>query len=102
MANARILVADDHAETRALIASLLKSEFDVVATVADGQAAVEATAALQPDVVVLDIAMPVLNGFEAAAIIRDLPDAPGSYSAPPTMMWNSPKPPSRMAPPRWC
>ena len=76
MANARILVADDHAETRALIASLLKSEFDVVATVADGQAAVEATAALQPDVVVLDIAMPVLNGFEAAAIIRDLPDAP--------------------------
>jgi CheY-like chemotaxis protein len=76
MANARILVADDHAETRALIASLLKTEFDVVATVADGQAAVDATGALQPDVVVLDIAMPVLNGFEAAAIIRELPDAP--------------------------
>ena len=76
MGNARLLVADDHAEMRALIASLLKSEFDVVATVADGQAAVDATVALHPDVVVLDIAMPVLNGFEAAAIIRDLPDAP--------------------------
>jgi len=76
MANARILVADDHAGTRALIASLLKSEFDVVATVADGQAAVAATGALHPDVVVLDIAMPMLNGFEAAAIIRELPDAP--------------------------
>jgi CheY-like chemotaxis protein len=76
MASARVLVADDHAGTRALIASLLKSEFDVVATVADGQAAVDATRALHPDVVVLDIAMPMLNGFEAAAIIRDLPDAP--------------------------
>ena len=76
MANARILVADDHAGTRALIASLLESEFDVVATVADGQAAVDATGALHPDVVVLDISMPVLNGLEAAAIIRDLPNAP--------------------------
>ena len=76
MAGARVLVADDHAGTRALIASLLKSEFDVVATVADGQAAVDATRALHPDVVVLDIAMPMLNGFEAAAIIRDIPDAP--------------------------
>jgi CheY-like chemotaxis protein len=76
MAKARIVVADDHAGTRELIASLLKSEFDVVATLADGQAAVEATGALHPDVVVLDIGMPMLNGFEAAAIIRDLPDAP--------------------------
>jgi CheY-like chemotaxis protein len=76
MTNPRIVIADDHAETRALIASLLESEFDVVATVADGQAAVEATGALHPDVVVLDIAMPMLNGFEAATVIRDFPDAP--------------------------
>lgn len=76
MANPRVLVVDDHAVARERIATLLKSEFDVVATVADGQAAVEATRALRPAVVVLDIAMPVLNGFEAAAIIRDLPDAP--------------------------
>src|SRR5437588_32142 len=58
MAKPRVLVADDHAETRGLLATLLGSEFDVVATVADGRAAVAATAALQPDVVVLDIAMP--------------------------------------------
>jgi CheY-like chemotaxis protein len=57
------------------IANLLESEFDVV-TVADGQAAVEATGTLQPDLVVLDVSMPVLNGFEAAAVIRQLPDAP--------------------------
>jgi CheY-like chemotaxis protein len=76
VANPRVLVVDDHAEARERIATLLQSEFDVVAAVADGQAAVEATRALHPVVVVLDIAMPVLNGFEAADIIRQLPDAP--------------------------
>jgi CheY-like chemotaxis protein len=76
MANPRILVADDHDEMRQRIATLLESAFDVVATVADGQAAVEAVRALHPDVVVLDIAMPVLNGLEAAAIIKDLPEPP--------------------------
>jgi CheY-like chemotaxis protein len=76
MASPRILVADDHAATRQWIANLLESEFDVVVTVADGQAAVEATGTLQPDLVVLDVSMPVLNGFEAAAVIRQLPDAP--------------------------
>jgi CheY-like chemotaxis protein len=76
MATPRVVVADDHDETRARIASLLASEFDVVATVADGQAAVEACSTLRPDLIVLDIAMPRLNGLEAAVIIRDLPGAP--------------------------
>src|SRR5688572_581994 len=76
MARPRIVIADDHGETRAGIASLLASDFDVVSTVADGQAAVEAAGALYPDLVVLDISMPGLNGFEAAALIRDLPDPP--------------------------
>jgi CheY-like chemotaxis protein len=76
MARPRIVVADDHDETRTRIGSLLASDFDVVATVADGQAAVEAVGALSPDLVVLDIAMPRLDGFEAAALIRDLPDPP--------------------------
>ncbi len=76
MVKPRLLVADDHTEMRERIATLLRSEFDVVATVANGQDAVDATRTLLPDLVVLDIAMPVLNGFEAAAIIKDLPDAP--------------------------
>jgi CheY-like chemotaxis protein len=76
MARPRIVVADDHDNTRALISSLLTSDFDVVATVSDGQAAVEAAGALYPDLVVLDISMPGLNGFEAGALIRDLPDPP--------------------------
>jgi CheY-like chemotaxis protein len=76
MVKPRLLVADDHTEMRARIATLLRSEFDVVATVANGQEAVDATRTLLPDLVVLDIAMPVLNGFEAAAIIKDFPDAP--------------------------
>ena len=76
MARPRIVVADDHDRTRAGIESLLASDFDVVATVADGHAAVEAAGSLYPDLVVLDISMPGLTGFEAGALIRDLPDPP--------------------------
>ena len=76
MGRSRVVVADDHDNTRAAIANLLASDFDVVSMVADGQSAVVAAGALYPDLVVLDISMPGLNGFEAAALIRDLPDPP--------------------------
>ncbi len=72
----RILIAEDHTETRERIANLLASAFDIVAVVSDGQRAVDATVSLQPAVVVLDISMPVLGGFAAAARIRTLTWAP--------------------------
>jgi len=62
----RVVVADDHAGMRHAIEQVLSSSFDVVATVADGRQAVEAALRLAPDVVVLDITMPVLDGFGAA------------------------------------
>jgi DNA-binding NarL/FixJ family response regulator len=59
-------VADDHALTLANVSALLAERFDVVATVVDGQQAVDAVRRLDPDVVVLDVTMPKLNGFQAA------------------------------------
>ena len=66
MARARILLADDHKEIRDRAVRLLEPEFEVVGAVADGHALVRASAQLQPDVCVIDISMPLLNGIEAA------------------------------------
>jgi len=49
MVRARILIADDHEDTRELVAQLLASEYDIVAVVGDGQAAVAASLRLEPD-----------------------------------------------------
>jgi len=62
----RVLLADDHAEFLSVAARLLGSNYDVVAAVGDGQAALDESARLAPDVLVLDISMPVLSGIEAA------------------------------------
>jgi PleD family two-component response regulator len=67
---ARILVADDHAEMRERVNTLLHSHFDVVATVNDGQAAIDATARLRPDLVLLDILMPKMDGIRAAQELK--------------------------------
>ncbi len=66
MRRPRILLADDHPAILKKVTGLLEPEFDVVGTVADGQALISAAAALQPDVVVVDISMPGINGIEAA------------------------------------
>ena len=70
MARARIVVADDHDEIRNTIVGLLQQQFEVLAAVADGQAFLEAVARLKPDLCVLDISMPKMNGIEAAHRIK--------------------------------
>ena len=67
-----VLLADDHSVVRDGLKALLEAQADlrVVAAVGDGRAAVEHATRLQPDVAVLDISMPDLNGIEAARRIR--------------------------------
>jgi DNA-binding NarL/FixJ family response regulator len=61
----RVLVADDHDNTRALVVSLLDEEFQLVGDVPDGEMLVHAALRLKPDVIVSDIMMPRLDGFSA-------------------------------------
>ena len=70
MSKARVLLADDNPAILEKAASTLASEFDVVAAVHNGQEALDAAAQLDPDVVVLDISMPVLDGIKAASRLR--------------------------------
>ncbi len=67
MKKVRILLADDHTVMRTGLRLLLERHmhFEVVGEAKDGREAVEATASLEPDVVVMDVAMPNLNGIEA-------------------------------------
>ena len=72
----RVLVADDHQAILDHVRHQLADEFDVIATVLDGQAAFDATLALKPDAVVLDISMPRMNGLEVAKRLSALPNPP--------------------------
>ena len=68
--DARVLVADDHAAVRRSLRDLLQDGgLRVIGEAADGREAVRLCEHLRPDVVVIDISMPVLNGFEAARAI---------------------------------
>jgi DNA-binding NarL/FixJ family response regulator len=66
----RILVADDHAAVLESVIPILEAHFTVVGTASDGKAAVEAEKQLRPDVIVLDVSMPIMSGIEAAKQIR--------------------------------
>jgi DNA-binding NarL/FixJ family response regulator len=68
----RVLIADDHTLVAELCKKLLESEFDVVGTVSDGRALVRAAGELKPDVIVVDVAMPVLNGLDAARQVKEI------------------------------
>jgi DNA-binding NarL/FixJ family response regulator len=70
MRRIRILLADDHALISAALAKLLEPLYEVVGIVEDGQALLKAVHELKPDVVLLDIAMPLLNGLDAARELK--------------------------------
>jgi DNA-binding NarL/FixJ family response regulator len=73
----RILLADDHCIVRQGLRALLeRSGFEVVGEAADGQQAITLTESLNPDVVVLDLTMPVLNGLDAGRQILQRKPAP--------------------------
>jgi DNA-binding NarL/FixJ family response regulator len=69
--NLRILIADDHPLTRGALSALLGGNgFDVVAEAANGLQAIERAAELQPDLVLLDLSMPDMDGLEALPLVR--------------------------------
>ena len=70
MSRPRVLLADDHRMVSEGLTSLLPDEFELVGLVEDGRAMIEAAEELRPDVIVADITMPHLNGFEALARLR--------------------------------
>jgi DNA-binding NarL/FixJ family response regulator len=66
----RAILADDHTLVAEALRGLIALHFDVVATVADGHALVASATALNPDVIVVDIAMPLLNGLDACRQLK--------------------------------
>ena len=68
--SARLLLADDHRLLADACRSLLEPEYQVVGVETDGRSMVKSALALKPDVVILDIAMPHLNGLDAAQQIK--------------------------------
>jgi DNA-binding NarL/FixJ family response regulator len=66
----RAILADDHTLVAEALCGLMALRFDVVATVADGHALIASATALKPDVIVVDVAMPLLNGLEACRQLK--------------------------------
>ena len=70
MKRLRILLADDHSMVSAGFQKLLEPEYEVVGIVEDGRAALKAAAELQPDMAILDVTMPLLNGLDAGRRLK--------------------------------
>ena len=72
MRRPRVMLADDHRLVREAFARLLEVPCDVVGAVGDGRALIEAASELRPDIVVLDVSMPLLNGLDAGRQLKRL------------------------------
>lgn len=72
MTRPRVLLADDHRLLREAFTHLLETDCEVVGAVADGRALLAAAPVLRPDIVVVDVAMPLLNGLDAARQLKRL------------------------------
>ena len=70
MTKARVILADDHRMVTEGLRGVIETEFELVGIVEDGQALLEAVQRQRPDLVVLDVSMPGLNGIDAAAQLR--------------------------------
>ncbi len=70
MQRARVLLADDHDAVLTNVTEALAPHYDVIGAVRDGASLVEAATSLNPDVLVVDISMPILNGIQAVARIK--------------------------------
>ena len=68
----RVLVAEDHAAVRLSVIRLLSKTYDVVAAVNDGQALLDAVNTMHPDVLVVDLSLPIITGIEAASILKKM------------------------------
>ena len=67
-----VLLADDHEEFLGMVVRHLELHFDVVGSVHDGKSLLQEATRLAPDLIVLDISMPALNGFETARQLRTM------------------------------
>jgi len=72
---ARILIAEDHTLVAELCKRLLETEFNVVDIVGNGRAMIRAAAELKPDLTLVDVAMPILNGLDAGERVKEMSPA---------------------------
>ena len=68
----KIMIADDHTLVAEACKKLLEAEYDVVATVGDGRALVRVASTLKPQLIVIDVAMPLLTGLDAGQPIKQM------------------------------